>query len=714
MARVYSVLKTLTLCTGLIASPGQAQEVTPHPFGDWENAWLDDRTGTRAVEWADTRTRQTLEIFAADPKFETLLNDAGNALTRAGRYPRLSYHQDLVLEYYQDAEHPLGIWRQTARQAFFDGTPTWETLIDLDTLSDMEKRKWFFAGAQCRENRCLVSLSDNGKDAHEVREFDLTEKQFVSDGFTLPEDKSSLWWVDTDSVMVASNLSGGKANENGYPATLRLWSRGQSLSESNILFETKVSDAFTGAAFIGANGGKGFIATRAVDYYNTETFYVEFEGGKYKLPLPSQYRIRGLQDGQLLLTVAQDYQPEENASFEAGSLISIDLQALLENREIRNPQQLYKPSDDEAIRAVSSLGGKLYVALLRDHRSAIVELSQSETGWAARDLSVPENMFISMAGSQEGQLLLKTEAPFTPASLSLYQPETGALQPVYTSTEAFDTSNLEMHLLRTQSRDGTEISYTIMHQQGLEPNGQNPTLVYGYGGFDVSITPRYEPIFGKLWLEKGGVYVHAYIRGGGERGPRWHQSAMNENRQLAYDDMIAVVEDLQARKISSPQHTGIMGRSNGGLMVANVMVQRPDLLNAVVIGGPLLDMLAYQLLPPGASWTAEYGDPRDGRSVTDYLSQYSPLHRLQKTGDYPTPLLITSLDDDRVLPGHARRFQAKMEQLGHPAFYFEDKQGGHYWELAGGPAPGDWRRRIQARAVEFTYLWNQLSGGEFH
>lgn len=709
MTRLNSILFVSALCSGILTTSGHAQQVQSPLSNTNEYSWLDERLGARAIDWADGRTSQTIDTFTANPVFDGLLSDAKAVLTRDGQYPRLTYRGDHVFEYYQGADRLLGIWRQSLRRDFLGGTPKWQTLIDLDALAANENRKWFFAGAQCRQNRCLVSLSDNGKDAHEVREFDLDTKQFVTDGFNLPEDKSSVWWVDSDRVMVAANILGGKANENGYPSSLRLWRRGTPLNTASTLFEAEVTDAFLGAAFVGANNGEGFLATRAVDYYQTETFYVEFGGGRHKLPLPARYRILGLREGQLILNIAENFQPTTGASFEAGSLISIDLSKLLENRKIHNSQLLYKPSEEEAVRSVVASGDHLYIELLRNYRSAIIELSQSDTGWSTRDLPMPENSFISLAGSWENQLLLKTEAPLIPASLSLFQPGTGDKKTVYTASEAFNSSDLEIKLLRTRSKDNTEISYTVMHRKGLKADSQNPTLVYGYGGFNVSITPRYEPIFGKLWLEKGGVYVHAYIRGGGERGPKWHQSALGKDRQLAYDDMIAIIEDLQARKITSPQHTGIMGRSNGGLMVANVMVQRPDLLNAVVIGGPLLDMLTYQLLPPGASWAAEYGDPRDGTSVTDYLSKFSPLHQLRENTSYPVPLIITSLDDDRVLPGHARRFQARMEELDHQAFYFEDKQGGHYWELAGGPAPGDWHLRAKARAIEFTYLWHRLA-----
>ena len=362
-------------CCSLFSVFGHAQQVKSTQSGPHEFAWMDERLAPRAIDWADKQTNETIALFTTRPMYEELLADAEAVLTREARYPRLSYHNDQVFEYYQDANSPLGVWRRSPRQNFYDGEPKWQTLIDLDALSAKESRKWLFAGAQCLENRCLISLSDNGKDAHEIREFDLGQNQFVEDGFSIPEDKSAVWWVDANTLIVSSNLFGGQANENGYPATFRLWQRGTLLSAAKTLFEAEVSDAFVGAAFIGANNGNGFLVNRAVNYYETETYYVDFGGNRHKLPLPKQYQISGVREGQLLLTLGEDFQPTADAMFEAGSLVSIDLSRLFENGEIYNPQLLYKPSDMEAVRSVMTLQGRLYVELLRNYHSVVIELS---------------------------------------------------------------------------------------------------------------------------------------------------------------------------------------------------------------------------------------------------------------------------------------------------------------------------------------------------
>jgi len=333
-------------------------------------------------------------------------------------------------------------------------------------------------------------------------------------------------------------------------------------------------------------------------------------------------------------------------------------------------------------------------------------------GWSVRTLPLPADRFLTVIGSAQGKLLLHDEAPLLPPRVELADLDTGIARTLYAEAAAFPADDLQSELLHTASRDGTRIDYLATHRRGLRLDGSHPTLVYGYGGYDVPVTPRYEGVIGRLWLARGGVYVHAYLRGGGEHGPAWHRDTMREHHQRPLDDMAAVLRDLAARGISSPAHLGIMGRSNGGLMAAAVMEQAPTLLNAAVIGGPLIDMLNFDRLPPGGTWLAEYGDPQVPADAA-FLRLYSPMQNIAgSAARYPTPLIITATDDDRVLPGHARRFAWGLAAKGHDRLYWEDDQGGHYWELAGGPLPGDWRLRARARAVEYTYLWQRLGGAE--
>lgn len=686
----------------IMSSPTMAQDI-------WENAWLDDTYSEQALKWAETRTNQTLQTLQKSPVFKTYLQEAESLLKQGNAIPNVRFSRENAFNYAQSEANPLGLWQHTKREAYFSSNPSWETLIDFDILSREENKKWLFAGANCNADRCLVSLSDNGKDAHEIREFDLINKTFIANGFHIPFDKASASWYDADTLLVASTKEGGRANDAGLPATLRLWKRGTKLSEAHTLFEINNEDAFLFSMLAHAGGMDGFVAVRRPSFFESEYSYVGLDGTRVPLPLPRKAQVMGSFGGGLLLRLNQDWQPTaSDAPLPSGALVSISLNALMQKHTIEDVALLYMPIDVETVRGTATIGNTLYIELLRNYRSVIIALTKADEKWSAETLPLPNDHFISLLGTEGDQLSLKIEAPLSPPRLSLFDPKDNSETVLYNAPAAFDASNLVATLLHTNSKDGTPLSYTIIHAKDMMLDGKNPTLVYGYGGFDVAITPRYEPIFGKLWLEKGGIYVHAYIRGGGERGPNWHQTAMLKNRQKPYDDMAAIIKDLHSRDITSPKHTGIMGRSNGGLMVAAVMTQQPDLLNAVIVGGPLIDMLTYHKLGPGGTWTAEYGDPRDSQDIANFIKSYSPLQQLRKNKRYPTPLIITSVDDDRVLPGHARRLQAKLEQQNHDALYFEDKQGGHYWELAGGPAPGDWRLRAVARAAEFTYLLQQL------
>jgi prolyl oligopeptidase len=705
---------TARLLAGLfcVSAASGALLAQDNPVGfarvDADRQWLDDGYSQRALDWVAGENDKTLDVLRKGDTFSKLQKQAETILTDETRLPLPEFIGGAVYNYWQSKARPLGIWRRTSKESYFSGKPVWEAVLDFDALSAAEGRKWIFAGAQCRGEHCLVRLSDNGKDAGETREFDLSTKSFVAGGFRIPESKSRAWWYDDDTLLVAPAFGAAGVNKAGYPNSLRFFRRGAEKPDRQELFTVGDWDANIGAMFVNTPGIDGFVGMRRINAQVGEYFVIKKDGTKFALPLPGEMRPSGVYGDRMLLRLNQDWKPAgASAEYKSGDLVAISLSGLLQDQRIRKDELLFRPGRNEAVRDVTSDGTRFYLELLRDYRSAVVELTPAGPTWSARTLPLAKDSFIQFHGVHDGKLLLHVESLLAPERLMLADPQNGDGQDLYRRAPGFDSSRLVTELLHTKSRDGTHIAYTILHSRNMKLDGSNPTLVYGYGGYDVSITPRYEPLFGKLWLEQGGVYVHAYIRGGGENGPEWHKGAMRKNRQQPYDDMSAILEDLQRRKITAPKHTGILGRSNGGLMVAAMLVQRPDLMNAAIVGGPLTDMLHFHELPPGSSWLAEYGDPRDP-DARSFLATYSPLQKLKRGAGYPVPLVITSTDDDRVLPGHARRFAARMHDLGHRAFYFEDRQGGHYWELSGGPAPGDWRLRAVARAVEFTYLWQRL------
>jgi prolyl oligopeptidase len=706
--RSRGVIIAAMVSTTLVATAAPAAPRTSDVHGA---VWLDDSYAPAALKWVARETDKTRAALAADPRFALLQADAEQVLTDPARLPEPTMMAGAVYDYHQSRDAPLGVWRRTPTDAFLAGKPVWETVIDLDALSAAEKRKWIFAGAQCREGRCLVHLSDNGKDATDTREFDLATRRFVPGGFALPLSKSRVWWYDKDTLLVAPVLGRASLNASLLPKTLRVWKRGTPIAATKPIFSIGDDDAMFSVQFIRAAGSDGFVVARHKDFEARDYRLMKLDGSAVPLPLPELANILGVHDGRLLLRPNVAWTPPGSSiTLPAGVLAAIALDPLIKDARIVDPQVLYTPAGDDALTGVTTGDGRLFVELLHDYRSRIVEVTAKDGGWASRMLPFPAGRFLQPVAFTGGRMVMRVEAPLVPESLVSADPATGATTTLYQRPPAFDTSRLVEELAYTASADGTPIAYTIIRPRDLKFDGTAPTLIYGYGGYDVAITPRYEPIFGKLWMEKGGVYVHAYLRGGGEHGPAWHRGAMRKQRQQPYDDMEAILRDLQRRGVTAPARTGIMGRSNGGLMVATVMEQVPDLMNAVVVGGPLIDMLNFHELAPGGTWTAEYGDPRDP-DMRGFLAGYSPMqHVAGPETRYPVPLIITATDDDRVLPGHARRFSERLTANGHPNFYWEDQQGGHYWELAGGPAPGDWRLRAVARAVEFTYLWRQLGG----
>jgi prolyl oligopeptidase len=672
-------------------------------------AWLNEHDA-ETVKWVAERSSQTLAQLRADARFATFEAEAAGILTDPRRVAPVTFRGDHVYQYWQTRDRPFGVWRRTGRSDYLGGTPRWETVIDVQALGAAEHARFIFAGADCLASRCLISLSRNGKDAAEQREFDLSTKRFVRKGFHIPESKTEAWWYDADTLLVAPALVRGEMTEGLTARTIRVWRRGTPLDSSPTLFEGRDSDAGVDAELVKAAGSANFVAARHEDFERREYRLVSLDGTSRPLALPEAAQVMGVHAGKLLIRPNRDWTLESGVVVLNGTLAAVDLGTLMHEGRVSSVEVIYAPTGDDAIRGIHSGDGRLFVELLHDYASRLVELTPRKTAaWDARTIPLPGGRYIQIMDFAQGRLLLHEQSPLLPDRIVEVDPQTGAeKQIVYQQPAFFDAANLLTEYDQARSSDGTLISYSVTRRRDLKFDHCSATLVYGYGGYDVPLTPRYEPLFGKLWLERGGVYVHAYLRGGGERAPDWHWGVMRGKRYLAFDDMAAVLGDLHTRGVTQPSQTGILGRSNGGLMAAAVMERHPELLNAVIVGGPLTDMLNFVDFPPGSTWTAEYGDPRDS-AARQYLSAYSPMQNIAPANvRYPPALIITSTDDDRVLPGQARRFSALLTEKGHDNLYFEDGQGGHYWELAGGPAPGDWRLRSTARAVEFTYLWRQL------
>lgn len=579
--------------------------------------------------------------------------------------------------------------------------------MDLDALSKSEGKAWVFRGARALKrgsDRLIVSLSNGGSDATVLREFDLRTKTFVPGGFTLPESKNTYGFLENESEwIVGAALDAGSATDSGYPRLLKRWKRGLTFDEAPVVFEIEKTDlaAFTGLLEDGSEKLEVFV--RMIDFYSSEWFVLSPDGSKRKLPAPRSAELVALSQGYFYVRLKEAL-TVQGRELPPDSVIRFKKEAV----DLSAAEVVFKPEPKQAIEKVQVNGaGQAFITLLDLVRSAVVRLDRDPAGeWVSTRLDFPKMGMIDFTLRDERDPTSVTTLQYadflTPSTLYWVTDEGAAprLEKVKQEPERFSPRPFEIVQYFSKSRDGTRIPYFVLKHKRTKLNGKNPTILYGYGGFEHSLTPSYSGVIGKAWLERGGVYVVSNIRGGGEFGPEWHQAALKENRQRAYDDFISVAEDLIARRITSPRHLGILGGSNGGLLTGAVMVQRPDLFNAVDIQVPLLDMLRYHKLLSGASWVAEYGDPEIPEE-REYLSRYSPYQNLRAGVKYPVPFIFTSTKDDRVHPGHARKMAARMMELGHKVYYFENTEGGH----GGSITP---EQRAHMEALTYSYFWKRL------
>lgn len=673
---------------------------------DEEFLWLEDVEGEQALTWVKDQNQRSLDELTRDPRYDRFHDRALKLLTADDRVPFGTLRNGYIYNFWQDEKNVRGIWRRTGMAEYRKDHPKWEILIDFDELAKKDNENWVYKGVDCLPpefNRCLVKLSRGGKDATVVREFDLVSKSFIKDGFQLPEAKSSVSWMDQDHLLVGTEWSPGEVTNSGYPLIIKKWKRGTPLSEAKTLFEGQKEDVMVYGYTLAQPGRRDHFLARSINFYESEIYWLSPDTNEQvQIPIPTTANIWGLLGDQLIVEIKKDWKPSSGGSFAAGSLLAFSLSDWLKDKELPSVTRLFEPTSTTTLEQVAISRSALWLSYLDNVQSRVVKLTPTKSSWARTKVSIPEQMSVWLlsASSFEPDLMLTQQNFITPNKLFYLNGQSQNLSPLKSEPSRFDASGLTVRQEWVKSKDGTRIPYFIVHKEDIKRDGSNPTLLYGYGGFEVSYTPYYSKLVGKLWLERGGVYVLANIRGGGEFGPRWHQAALKENRQRAFDDFIAVGEDLVAKKITSPEHLGISGGSNGGLLVGAVFTQRPDLMNAVICSVPLLDMIRYHKLLAGASWMAEYGDPEDPE-MRKVLLSYSPYHQLKKSEEYPKVLFITSTKDDRVHPAHARRMAAKMESMGHSFLYYENMEGGH-------GAAANLKQTAKMQALEFVYLSRQL------
>jgi prolyl oligopeptidase len=663
--------------------------------------WLEEIDGKKALNWVREKNEATINIFKKHPAFRDIYKKSIDIYNSNERIAYPSIARNYVYNFWQDPKNERGIWRRTKLDEYLKSSPKWETLLDIDSISKLEGKQWVFKGVvrlYPDYDRCLVYLSSGGGDATEVREYDVKEKSFVEDGFFLPTAKSLTAWKDKNTLYVGTDFGEGSLTEAGYPRISKLWKRGTPLIEAKTIFEGEKTDAGVWTYVINAPERQYVLIDRAITRYNSH-FHVNENGRIIKLDIPIDAQIRGIFKNRIFIQLKSDWRIGDNL-YSQGSLISIDYDDFLNGD--KDFCLVIEPNERSSITSLSFTKNLMLVNMLTNVRSELFAYTLKNQKWWKKKVEAPEfgNLYIVSTDDFSDQYFFGYEDFLTPPSLYFISCKTELPKKISALPGFFDGSQLEVNQFEATSKDGTRIPYFLVYPKKMKRDGCNPTLLTGYGGFEISIRPSYSATVGIGWLEKGGVYALANIRGGGEFGPQWHQDGLKENRQRIYDDFIAVAEDMINRKITSPEYLGISGASNGGLLVGVMFTQRPDLFGAAVCNVPLLDMKRYNKLLAGASWVGEYGNP-DVPEEWAYIKAYSPYHNVFPKRKYPKVFFTTSTRDDRVHPGHARKMARKMENMGYEFYYYENIEGGH-----GGVTTN--QQRAFRDALIYTYLLKQL------
>ena len=669
-------------------------------------AWLEEVSSDRSMAWVKAENEKTAKVLEADPRFATYQAEALKVASDPSRLPMPELRGGEVYNFWRDAEHVHGILRKTSLKDYLNDKPNWTTVLDVDALGKQENQKWVYHGLSCLypgDEFCMISLSAGGEDASTEREFNLKTGKFVEGGFVMPHSKQSVSWLDKDTLLVARDWGAGTMTKSGYPYVVKEWKRGTPLESAKEIYRGQESDISVSAYTLhDAQGHALTVVDRGVTFFESQVF-VRTQDGLKQLAIPAKAGLAGMIDGRVLLEVREDWTPAGDAkNFKQGSLLEMKLADVVKDPAHLKPSVVFEPSATEFLEDEALTQKNLLLTTLNHVQGRAYIYTPTATGWNKRPVPVGDNLRVGVvtASNLDDTFFLSTTGFLTPSSLALGHAATAAVQVVKTEPARFDASNDVVEQMEATSKDGTKVPYFVVHPKGMKYDGSNATLLNAYGGFEVSETPSYSANIGKLWLEHGGVFVLANIRGGGEFGPAWHEAGLKTHRQRIYDDFAAVGEDLVARKVTAPKKLGIMGGSNGGLLMGVEMEQHPDLWNAVVIQVPLLDMLGFEHIAAGASWVGEYGSV----SVPEeraFLASISPYNNLKPDVKYPVPLIFTTTKDDRVGPQHARKFAAKMEEYHLPFYYDEIVEGGH-------GAGADLTEEAKTWALTYIYLTRKL------
>lgn len=700
MKKYLSILLSLLF----VACQSKSMNTSLKKLEDDKYLWLEEVEGPKALDYARAENEKTLAHFRKDPEFKSISAEVRKIVLAKDRQPSLSLINGELYNFWQDEKNVRGLWRKTTIEKMKSGNPRWEVLLDIDQLAKDEKENWVWKGGSHLPkayDRVLIYLSRGGKDAAVIREFDLKTKTFVKDGFNLPEAKGSASWLDRDTVYVRTDFGPDTMTTSGYPRVVKKWKRGTPLSSATEVLEAKKTDmsVYGGVEWDGDQPYPIFV--RQVNFYEIEVFYQSPTGELIVSPFPLSARMHTLFNGYTLFELKEDL-----GKFKGGSIVALKLDAWREGpKALEKAELVFAPTEKRFAEYVTRTKNRLLISVIDNIVSKVLKVDVDSNGpWRLSEVTLGTGGMteITSVDEESDKYLVGYVDFLTPTSVYLADASDpkNHMQLLTASPKRFDAKDMQVSRHEVKSADGTLIPYFLVSKKSIKYNGTNPTLMYGYGGFEASMQPGYNGTLGKVWLERGGVYVMTNIRGGGEFGPQWHRSVLKENRYKVYEDFIAIAEDLIKKGITSSRHLGIRGGSNGGLLVGATAMLRPDLFSAVLCEVPLLDMVRYHKLLAGASWMAEYGDPEDPKMLEAIL-KYSPYQRVKSDQKYPEIFFMTSTKDDRVHPGHARKMSAKMKDMGHPVYYYENMEGGH-------GRNANLEQSILWESLQMTYLWEKI------
>ena len=696
MRRITVGLAAVALATGGAFAQMPAMNEDPH-------IWLEEKDGAKALAWVESENTRTLARLESDPRYKPFFDEAFAIVSADDRIAMPRMIAGRIFNLWRDKTHPQGIWRWTTEADYASATPRWTTLIDLDALSKAEGKKWVWKGATClqpEERRCLVALSEGGEDATTLREFDLIDGRFVEGGFVLPTSKQTADWIDRDTLILSRDWGAGTLTKSGYPFVIKVLKRGQPLDQAQEIYRGTPDDVGASpAVYVDGQGNRAVTISRAKTFFTADQLL--WDGGRaIKLPVPDKAELKGMVAGRLIVKLSEPW-----GQVPEGALASLPLADA--KRGAGTPTLIFAPGDRQSVDGdnVTVTKNAVVASIYDKVRGRAMVFTPAGAGWAPRTLGLPDNLSVDIvttdSNSDRGFVTLSGFT--TPTQLLSFDAASAAAPAVVKSSPArFDATGLTVDQFEVASSDGTRVPYFVVHRADAPKDGSTPTLMTAYGGFELSMTPNYSGVTGKLWLERGGAFVLANIRGGGEFGPAWHEAGRKTKRQLIYDDFAAVARDLAARGIARAEKLGIYGGSNGGLLMGVSLTQRPELWGAVAIQVPLLDMLRYEGIAAGSSWVDEYGSVSVPAEKA-FLAKISPYHALRRDGKYPEPYIWTTTKDDRVGPQHARKFAARMKEFGLPYLFYEDMAGGHSGDA-------DIAQTARLQALQTVYFAQALIG----